>query len=85
MVNSVVAVNSDVPPKCTLDDVEVWRDFTTMYSVDESGEPMEVVDDTSGDFKLYYCRNCERDWSKTILQPQEQAWALVKEHLDESF
>lgn len=83
MKNSVPdAELSVVPNSCTIDDIQSWRDFTTMYSVDENGQEMEVVDDTSGDFKCYYCTGCGQDWAETAVQDQDQAWKLAKEHLN---
>lgn len=73
MVNGVAnAKQTMVPNPCTLEDVQYWSDFTTMYSVDNEGEPVEVVDDTSGDFRCYYCDNCGGEFD---------TFDEVKEHL----
>ena len=84
MTNSVETAKLTGDQFCTLADMQSFRDFTTMYGVDDDGNEMEVQDDTSGDFRCYYCTNCGKDWSETAVQSQEQAWKLAKEHLREN-
>lgn len=72
MQNDVPDAKLTPVPECTIEDVQYWSDFTTMYAVDNEGEPMEVVDDTSGDFKCYYCEGCGEEFN---------SFEEVKEHL----
>lgn len=82
VTNNVSVAELEADKNCSLEDIQSWRDFTTMYGVNENGDEMEVQDDTSGDFRCYYCTNCGTDWSETAVQDQEQAWTLVKEHIN---
>lgn len=82
MVSSLLAAPND----CTLDDLEiVFNGIQEAYTVDRSGRSDDFKETYIGgsEFGYYSCNNCGKDWSRTVLQSQEQAWGLTKEHLAE--
>lgn len=83
--NSVGDAKQEVATNCQLEDVEIcYVGVQEAYTVDEDG--------TWGDHKetytmeaepsYYYCENCQEDWRITTAQDREQAFKLVKEHLN---
>lgn len=70
---------------CELSDVEiVYKNVETIYKIDEEGEGVELKEtyEDESSPKYYYCTNCQTDWIINIVQTKEQAFALVKEHLN---
>lgn len=53
--------------------------------VDESGFRTELKETYLGEAYLayYYCNGCGTDWVINLMQKQDRAWQLVKEHIDE--
>lgn len=73
MTNSVGDVNSDMPQKCELENIEYRENITAMWMVDDEGNPGVYIDSTErGDFQCYYCDNCDEEF---------EDWSKVKEHL----
>ncbi len=59
---------------CQLSDVEYLEDVTSMYQIDEDGEPVQEIDHTMGDLVCYVCRGCEVEF---------EDFKQVKEHFND--
>lgn len=70
---------------CSLNDVEIcYKGIHEIYTINEDGHE-EHLKETYGDESYpayYYCNGCQQDWVINVMQSQEQAWELVKEHLN---
>lgn len=86
MVNNVAGAKlTEVLFGCVLRDVEiVEKGITVVSEVQEDGIVGNSKENDYNDsfVAYYYCNNCGADWTITRTQSQDQAWKLVKEHLD---
>jgi hypothetical protein len=74
-----------LPKNCSLEDVEIIeKGVHSVWSVDENGEAQEHIEDYSMEayYAYYDCTGCGQDWVINAVQDKEQAFKLVKEHLN---
>lgn len=74
---------------CELSDIEYRENVTSMWSINEQGEPQDEVGMTDGDFQCYYCNNCgiefdglSDDFGRISVSAND-AWEAAKEHISQ--